>query len=412
MSGEGRSGCSTPSSWDGSQISIDSQRSLSSNYRGYGTNFTPEQKTCLLLLDKHSEWEKLDNCHKSFISKIDTLHQAGQGNSAECIRLTLTRSDYQDKIELLEDEIYRIGPCPQPRCLLHHRETQVRSTCSSNEKFEVVSPKKAAKIRKINVTPEIQLENKFDSLMEIDKQNDLAEDKKSANDIPAIYLLMDSNYNLTLQEIANKFPKTTNKLVKGFISITADTEENRINIINYLNETNKEYVLSEKREDRPLKIIIKRLPTDHSKDLIKQDIENHNFKCSSYNFQNLCQESFLLFSALHPTTSPDWPPRHHQDYLKQLHPLSASPTANFTGCPKNPLNRKSFPAAPTNAWSDPAALAKIKEKPRQASTSKSEMQFLPNPSTSSQNPPVNQENFFLQMSNMMSSFFNQMAKFH
>ncbi|GBO44388.1 hypothetical protein AVEN_123042-1 [Araneus ventricosus] len=91
-------------------------------------------------------------------------------------------------------------------------------------------------------------------------------------------------------------------------------------------------------------------------------------------------------------------------------------TANYTGCPKNPLNRKSFPAAPTNAWSDPAALARIKEKPRQASTSKTEIQFLPNPSTTSQNPPANQENFFLQMSNMMStmmsSFFNQMAKFH
>ncbi|GBN95721.1 Nucleic-acid-binding protein from transposon X-element [Araneus ventricosus] len=114
--------------------------------------------------------------------------------------------------------------------------------------------------------------------MEVDKQKEQDEVKKSENDIPAINLLMDSNYNLTLQEIANKFPKTTNKLVKGFISITADTEENRNKIISYLNETNKEYVLSEKREDRPLKIIIKRLPIDHSKELIQQDLENQNFK--------------------------------------------------------------------------------------------------------------------------------------
>ncbi|GBN42228.1 hypothetical protein AVEN_147913-1 [Araneus ventricosus] len=242
MSGEGRSGRSTPSFWDGSQISIDSQHSPSSNsnsFIGFGSSHTPEQKTCLLLMEKDSQWASLDSNYKSCISQIDALHQAGQGNSAICTRLTLTRSKYQDQIELLEDEIYRIGPCPKLRCLLHPRETQVRSTCSSNEKFTVVSPKKAAKICKINATPEIQLENKFDNLMEVDKQNDQAEVKKSVNDIPAINLLMDSNYNLTLQEIANKFPKTTNKLVKGFISITADTEENRTNIINYLKKQTK-----------------------------------------------------------------------------------------------------------------------------------------------------------------------------
>ncbi|GBN79173.1 hypothetical protein AVEN_15223-1 [Araneus ventricosus] len=175
--------------------------------------------------------------------------------------------------------------------------------------------------------------------MEVDKPNDQAEGKKSDKDIPAINLLMDSNYNLTLQEIASKFPKTTNKLVKGFISITADTEENRNKIINYLNETNKEYVLSENSEDRPLKIIIKRLPTDHRKDLIQQDLENHDFKCSSCIFQNLCQESFLLFSTPHPTTPPDWPPRqHHQDCLKRLHPscslqLLLAPTEDLAASP-------------------------------------------------------------------------------
>ncbi|GBN29594.1 hypothetical protein AVEN_37229-1 [Araneus ventricosus] len=38
-------------------------------------------------------------------------------------------------------------------------------------------------------------------------------------------------------------------------------------------------------------------------------------------------------------------------------------TANFTECPKNPLNRKLFPAAPENAWSDRAISAKIKFPP-------------------------------------------------
>ncbi|GBN79172.1 hypothetical protein AVEN_15222-1 [Araneus ventricosus] len=125
MSGEGRSGRSTPSSWDGSQISINSQRSLSSNSNslsGYG-KYTPEQATCLLLMEKDTQWIRQDSGHKSCIQQIDNLHQAGQGNSAECIRLTLLRNDYQEKIELLEDEIYRTGPCPKQRCVIHHRET-------------------------------------------------------------------------------------------------------------------------------------------------------------------------------------------------------------------------------------------------------------------------------------------------
>ncbi|GBO35827.1 hypothetical protein AVEN_267090-1 [Araneus ventricosus] len=221
MSGEGRSGRSTPSSWDGSQISIDSQYSQNSNsssLRGPASSFTPEEKTCFLLMEKDSQWSKLDSYYKTCISQIDKLHQAGQGNSAECIKLTLHRNDIQEKIELLEDEIYRTGSCPKQPCIIHQRETQVRSTRFSNEKFEVISPKKAAKIRKINSTPEIQLENKFEQLMEVDKQNDQDEVKKSENDIPAVNLLMDSNYNLTLQEIANKFPKTTNKLPPALLS--------------------------------------------------------------------------------------------------------------------------------------------------------------------------------------------------
>ncbi|GBN91012.1 putative RNA-directed DNA polymerase from transposon X-element [Araneus ventricosus] len=45
-------------------------------------------------------------------------------------------------------------------------------------------------------------------------------------------------------------------------------------------------------------------------------------------------------------------------------------TANYSGCPQNPLNRKSFPTAPANAWSDPAALEKVKETPKSDSNLK------------------------------------------
>ncbi|GBN11978.1 hypothetical protein AVEN_214641-1 [Araneus ventricosus] len=45
-------------------------------------------------------------------------------------------------------------------------------------------------------------------------------------------------------------------------------------------------------------------------------------------------------------------------------------TSNYSGCPPNPPNWKSFPTAPFNAWSDLAALAKVKETPKSDSNLK------------------------------------------
>ncbi|GBN67197.1 hypothetical protein AVEN_227802-1 [Araneus ventricosus] len=188
----------------------------------------------------------------------------------------MKRRDCQDMIELLEDELLRIGSCPKSRCLVHQTERQVRSTRSDEDNFKTVSPKKAAQIRKTSESPGIQLNNKYESIVEIDKPE--TNEKVTPNSIPAINLLMDPNYNLTLQEIARKFPQTVNKLIKGYISITADSEESRNNILKYLKENDKEYILSERQEDRPLKIVIKNLPITQSTDLIKQDLESKTSK--------------------------------------------------------------------------------------------------------------------------------------
>ncbi|GBM41917.1 hypothetical protein AVEN_142895-1 [Araneus ventricosus] len=47
---------------------------------------------------------------------------------------------------------------------------------------------------------------------------------------------------------------------------------------------------------------------------------------------------------------------------KCLHCNSAH-TANFTGCPKNPIHRKSFPAPPENSWSDSAVIVYVRALP-------------------------------------------------
>ncbi|GBL92543.1 hypothetical protein AVEN_123737-1 [Araneus ventricosus] len=83
--GEVCSGRSTPNSWDNNQLSYSSQHSLNSqlsNNSTFGNSITiPEQKPCLLLMEKVTQWRRIDYELKSHISKIDRLHKAGQTGS-------------------------------------------------------------------------------------------------------------------------------------------------------------------------------------------------------------------------------------------------------------------------------------------------------------------------------------------
>ncbi|GBM60730.1 hypothetical protein AVEN_244211-1, partial [Araneus ventricosus] len=76
---------------------------------------SPEQQTCILLTEKDSQWRRLDCEISTYISQIDCLHNAGHGNSPDCIKLSIKKRECQDRIELLEDELLRIGSCPLPR---------------------------------------------------------------------------------------------------------------------------------------------------------------------------------------------------------------------------------------------------------------------------------------------------------
>ncbi|GBO26639.1 hypothetical protein AVEN_46231-1 [Araneus ventricosus] len=96
-------------------------------------------------------------------------------------------------------------------------------------------------------------------------------------------------------------------------------------------------------------------------------------------------------------------------YARLRYPLFPG---KLESCPQKPLNRKSFPTAPANAWPDPAALAKVKEIPKSDSNIKPVTQFVPRPLDLSHKMKSSQEEFVKQMSTMMTSFISQMDKFH
>ncbi|GBN91457.1 Nucleic-acid-binding protein from transposon X-element [Araneus ventricosus] len=183
---------------------------------------------------------------------------------------------YEKKIEESESILISIGPCPVMSCSKHHEaskddvmDLETGQYVDQNSEFKVVSPKKAAKnLPNLTKSP-ILTANKF---------HELANLEENKPEIPAINLKIDSTYNLTLQEIHSNFPETENKLIKGFISIQANSPENRIKIIELLKRNNKEFVLSEAREDRPLKIVIKWLPIDQDKEELREILESNGFK--------------------------------------------------------------------------------------------------------------------------------------
>ncbi|GBM46176.1 putative RNA-directed DNA polymerase from transposon X-element [Araneus ventricosus] len=69
-------------------------------------------------------------------------------------------------------------------------------------------------------------------------------------------------------------------------------------------------------------------------------------------------------------------------------------TANFTGCPKNPVNRRTFSEAPGNAWADPAIIAKIKTPPTPAVDPNPSIQFIPRPVQLASNANPQSKNWY------------------
>ncbi|GBM13286.1 hypothetical protein AVEN_226274-1 [Araneus ventricosus] len=146
----------------------------------------------------------------------------------------------------------------------------------SEKSFKTVSRKNAAKPRTVETKTAIETSNKFQHLMDAEDQNNLNDPQKIF--IPAINLKLTDDYNLTLQEISRNHPETINKYNREYIKISPNSLEDRDKIIEYLNKSDKEYVLSEAPDARPVKIVIKNLPPDHCKEKISQELEENNFK--------------------------------------------------------------------------------------------------------------------------------------
>ncbi|GFU44934.1 nucleic-acid-binding protein from transposon X-element [Trichonephila clavipes] len=95
--------------------------------------------------------------------------------------------------------------------------------------------------------------------------------------IPFIHLKFQSNYNLIMQEITRKYPKSRSKLSGEYLKILASTADEHREITAFLTEKGEEFHAIDPIEVRPQKVVIKGLPISTDIDAIRADLTERGF---------------------------------------------------------------------------------------------------------------------------------------
>ncbi|GFT94189.1 nucleic-acid-binding protein from transposon X-element [Trichonephila clavipes] len=101
------------------------------------------------------------------------------------------------------------------------------------------------------------------------ENNNIAQPK-----VKPIMLKFNKNYNLILQHLNRKYPDSVNKLTGEYIKITAANIDQHGEITNELKEKGEEFYAVPNPGDRPLKMVLKGLPSNTDIDDIKYDLAN------------------------------------------------------------------------------------------------------------------------------------------
>ncbi|GFV78087.1 nucleic-acid-binding protein from transposon X-element [Trichonephila clavipes] len=101
------------------------------------------------------------------------------------------------------------------------------------------------------------------------ENNDIAQPK-----VKPIMLKFNKNFNLILQHLNRKYPDSVNKLTDEYIKITAANIDQHGEITKELKEKGEEFYAVPNPGDRPLKMVLKGLPSNTDIDDIKYDLAN------------------------------------------------------------------------------------------------------------------------------------------
>ncbi|GFS80863.1 nucleic-acid-binding protein from transposon X-element [Trichonephila clavipes] len=148
------------------------------------------------------------------------------------------------------------------------------------------SPTKVAKKQKIleNYSvgvDAVNVQNKFKALAGSsampDSVNAAVPVAPKAPKIPFIHLKFNNNYNLVMQEITRKWPKSRSKLSGEYLKILVSTADEHREITAFLKEKGEEFHAIDPIEVRPQKVVIKGLPISTDINAIRDDLTERGF---------------------------------------------------------------------------------------------------------------------------------------
>ncbi|GFY57831.1 nucleic-acid-binding protein from transposon X-element [Trichonephila inaurata madagascariensis] len=229
-----------------------------------------------------------------------------------------------NNLQQKKGELTSLGPCPLSNCQYGHATNQIEQIKSieeeaarfkskltdnklntisvnqiniSNESDEnakskknsrsdgFTSPQKVAKKQKIlqnytlGASAPVNINNKFQPIAgsaALSTQDDTAVPVVRPK-IPPIHLKFTKNYNLILQEIARKFPKSSSKYSGEYLKIFTSSPDEHRELTNFLQEKGEQYFALEPIANRPQKVVIKGLPIETDVDEIKKDLTDRGF---------------------------------------------------------------------------------------------------------------------------------------
>ncbi|GFW30854.1 nucleic-acid-binding protein from transposon X-element [Trichonephila clavipes] len=235
--------------------------------------------------------------------------------------ITIQIEDQKKALEHQTGLLLSIGSCPLTDCLYHSKlnATQIVkkneeealklqlllansiSNVNTNLNSKIVEPKtkkstrnegfssptKVAKKQKILANysvgvDAVNVQNKFKALAGSSAMPDsvnaavpVAPPKPPK--IPFIHLKFTENYNLVMQAITRKWPKSRSKLSGEYLKILASNADEHREITAFLKEKGEEFHAIDPIEVRPQKIVIKGLPISTDIDAIRDDLTERGF---------------------------------------------------------------------------------------------------------------------------------------
>ncbi|GFT44440.1 hypothetical protein TNCV_5054581 [Trichonephila clavipes] len=212
---------------------------------------------------------------------------------ADFYRVTKDIENQRNCIQQLKGELISLGSCPISDCQ-YHINLNANQIVKRNEeealKLQYIlakcfaSPTKVAKKQKIlqnysvGVDAPINVQNKFTALAGSSAMPDSGNAAVPvAPKIPFIHLRYQRNYNLIMQEVTRRYPKSKSKLSGEYLKILASTVDEHREITAFFKEKGEQFFAIDPIEVRPQNVVIKGLPTSTDVDDIRKDLTERGF---------------------------------------------------------------------------------------------------------------------------------------